>query len=61
MRTLGEHLHHCDSIEDNEDGDEKSKEFGVNSRSILLQLKHFDMHSGTLIPDMMHDLLEGAL
>ena len=61
MRTLGEHLHHCDSIEDDEDGDEKSKEFGVNSHSILLQLKHFDMCSGTLIPDVMHDLLEGAL
>ena len=33
----------------------------MNSRSILLQLKHFDMCSGTLIPDVMHDLLEGAL
>lgn len=30
LRTLGEHLHHCDSIEDNEDGDEKSTKKKTN-------------------------------
>ena len=62
MRTLTEHLRQCDMIEDGDDNaDDNSKEFGVNSRSILLELKHFDMCSGALIPDVMHDLLEGAL
>ena len=61
MRTLGEHLRHCDSIGDDEDSNEKSKEFGVNRCSILLELKHFDLCSGALIPDVMHDLLKGAL
>ena len=62
LRTLDEHIHQCDIIED-DDGDavENSKEFGVNSHSVLLELKHFDMCSGALIPDVMHDLLEGAL
>ena len=38
-----------------------STEHGVNSRSSLLQLVHFDMCSGALLPDVMHNLLEGAL
>lgn len=33
----------------------------MKRRSILLDLQHFDMCSGALIPDVMHDLLEGAL
>lgn len=40
---------------------EHSKEFGVNHRSILLELKYFDLCSGVLLPDPMHDLLEGVL
>ena len=32
-----------------------STEYGVNT------LQHFDMCSGTLLPDVMHDLLEGAV
>ena len=59
MRTLDEHVRHCDIIENGDgDADTKSKEFGVNSRSMLLELKHFDMCSGALIPDVMHDLLD---
>ena len=44
-----------------EENGEYSKEFGINSRSVLLELEHFDMCSGTLVPDVMHDLLEGSL
>ena len=33
----------------------------MNRRSRILALKHFDMCSGTLLPDVMHDLLEGAV
>lgn len=62
LRTLNEHLRQCDIIADGgDDADDNSKEFGVNSRSSLLELKHFNMCSGALIPDVMHDLLEGAL
>ena len=34
---------------------------GVNHRSVLLDLQYFDMCSGALLPDVMHDVLEGAL
>ena len=61
LHTLDEHVRQCDIIENGAgNADNKSKEFGVNSRSILLQLKHFDMCSGGLVPDVMHDLLEGT-
>lgn len=38
-----------------------SKETGINRRSALMDLQHFDLCSGALIPDIMHDVLEGAL
>ena len=38
-----------------------STSFGVNCRSLLVDLKYFDLCSGALIPDIMHDLLEGVL
>ena len=31
------------------------------SRSVISELKYFDVSSGALIPDVMHDILEGAL
>ena len=33
----------------------------INRRSIFLELKYFDICGGGLIPDIMHDVLEGAL
>ena len=48
-------------MEDADAPEEVSKEFGINKRSTLLELNYFDMCSGSLIPDVMHDLLEGAL
>ena len=41
--------------------EENSKEFGVNYRSKLLELKYFDICGGGLVADVMHDLLEGTL
>ena len=61
LRTKLEHLQHCNIIENADNPDDKSKEFGVNRRSTLLELHHFDMCSGALISDVMHDLLEGVL
>ena len=58
LRTLEEHLHHCTELETNE---EASVEFGVNRKSVLTQLQFFDLCSGALIPDIMHDVLEGVL
>lgn len=55
---MEEHIQDCASIEGDHD---YSKECGVNSRSLLLELEHFDMCSGALLPDVMHDLLEGSL
>ena len=37
-----------------EDDQEKSKEYGVNFESALLDLDHFDMCKGELVPDVMH-------
>ena len=42
-------------------GDEHSVLYGINRRSILLELKYFDICGGGLIPDIMHDILEGAV
>ncbi len=39
----------------------KSKEHGNNSNSVLNELKYFHVCSGALVPDVMHDMLEGVL
>ncbi len=38
-----------------------SREYGVNRKSILTELKYLNICSGALIPDVMHDMLEGLL
>ena len=38
-----------------------SKEFGINRNSVLNELSYFNVCSGALLPDIMHDVLEGAL
>ena len=60
LRTLNTHLHHCSMVEGDTTG-RLSVEYGVNSRSCLLELDTFDICSGALLPDVMHDLLEGTL
>lgn len=38
-----------------------SKEYGINRNSILNQLSYFHVCNGGLLPDLLHDILEGAL
>jgi len=52
------HEQHLEEIEDDPD---LSTEYGINYKSILLELNYFDMCSGGLVQDAMHDLLEGIL
>lgn len=62
LRTLEDHRHQCDILEEDiSNFTENSKEYGVNFRSILMELTYFDVCSGALLPDVMHDLLEGVL
>lgn len=56
LRNLTRHLRHCTLIEED---NTKSRKYGVNRRALLLELQYFDMCCGTLIPDVMHDVLEG--
>lgn len=39
--------------------DHYSKTYGINSRSCLMDVKHFSMFGGGLPQDAMHDILEG--
>lgn len=57
LRSLSEHLRHCDEVE--AVGNEASVLYGVNHRSSLLQLRYLYLCSGALLPDVMHDVLEG--
>ena len=56
--TLTHHLRLCDDIKVNSD---TSREYGVNRKSVLTKLQYFDICSGALVPDIMHDVLEGVL
>ena len=58
VRTLTHHLRLCDDIEVDSD---TSREYGVNRKSVLTKLQYFDICSGALVPDIMHDVLEGVL
>ena len=46
----------CDDLES---GKETSIDLGINYRSILFELQYFEVD--ILVPDVMHDLLEGVL
>ena len=50
----------CEALEGAE-ATRKSVEFGINCKSILTTLHYFDICSGVLVPDVMHDVLEGVL
>lgn len=57
MRTRAEYEEQCAKVEEDPSF---SVEFGINNRCILNQLKYFHC-VGTLLPDVMHDVLEGVL
>ena len=65
LRSTAEHSRHCHLLEQGDlstsDQQHFSTTFGVNRRALLNSLKFFDVTSGALIPDIMHDILEGAL
>ena len=60
LRNKESHLMQC-TLLDTDSSRDVSKEYGINRNSALTKLDYFDMCSGALIPDIMHDLLEGTL
>lgn len=59
------HSYHCDVLERTDlslaDQQHFSLVYGVNRRALLNNLEFFSVTSGALIPDIMHDVLEGVL
>ena len=53
-------MHHCTLVEKDASG-KASKDYGINRNSVLNQLSYFHVCCGGLLPDIMHDVLEGAL
>ena len=60
LREKTSHKIQCEEVEKDNTG-EKSKEYGINRNSVLNELAYFHVCSGALVPDGMHDILEGAL
>ena len=62
LRTRDQYRHHCDLIEsDTNLSSHYSTTYGINNRSILDSLSYFCVAEGAMIPDVMHDILEGVL
>lgn len=57
MRTPEDHDRQCEELKADPS---LSITYGVNSSSILNELQHFHC-VGSLLPDVMHDVLEGVL
>ena len=60
LRTKESHTEHLALLE-GESAREDSVRYGINRDSALNELSYFHVCSGGLLPDIMHDLLEGAL
>ena len=60
LRNKETHTEHLAELE-GEEGSAASTRYGINRDSILNELEYFHVCSGGLLPDIMHDLLEGAL
>lgn len=60
MRDKETHLQQCTLLLQDPSG-EISKEHGINCNSILNELMYFHTCDGSLLPDTLHDVLEGAL
>ena len=58
MRDATTHANHLQDIQDDPS---QSREFGINRRSLLMDIQSFDICSGALVCDIMHDLFEGLL
>lgn len=60
LRNKFTHQEHCRLVQEDTTGT-ASKEYGVNRDSILNELTFFHVCNGSLLPDILHDLLEGTL
>ena len=62
MRSSTQYCHHCDLIaSDVSLASHYSTTFGINTKSQLESLQYFTVAEGAMIPDIMHDILEGVL
>ena len=65
IRSDVRHSYHCDVLERSDlspaDQQHFSIVYGVNRRALLNTSEFFSVTSGALIPDIMHDVLEGVL
>ncbi len=64
LRCLDEHKRMCGKLLATTDPQslvKRSKRYGINVQSTLMSLEYFDLCSGALVPDVMHDVLEGVL
>ena len=62
LRNHTDHLLKCNELDNAitaRERNEKSTEFGINHSSVLDELIYFNVCSGGLIQDVMHDVLEG--
>ena len=63
LRTPVTHKQQCITL-DSKSGPSRvaySKDCGINHTSVLDELQYFSVASGALLPDVMHDVLEGVL
>ena len=60
LRTQSKHQDHCALIS-GPLGDHYSKTYGVNRRSILLDIPYYSMFNGGMPHDIMHDVFEGVV
>ena len=60
LRNKEDHEKQCNMLK-NDDSGKCSKEFGIYRNACLNELKYFNVCDGSLIPDIMHDMLDGVL
>ena len=62
LRTQVSYSHHCDLIETAPElAEHYSTVYGINYCSPLDSLSNFEVAEGAMIPDIMHDILDGVL
>ena len=60
LRNTCNHVLQVQEVE-HEEGNEASKQYGINRSSVLDELQYFKVASGALVSDILHDILEGAV
>ena len=64
LRSLEDHLQKCARLggaTTQRDYQQLSVEYGINHTSLLNDLAYFNVCSGGMVQDVMHDVLEGTL